>query len=68
MAYHVDGVEAGENPHVNYEPAALADSRSAEVRQRSHSMFKVQPKISRTNDYKQAGERYRSLKTGSVMT
>ena len=28
MAYHVDGVEASENPHVNYEPSSKTDSLS----------------------------------------
>jgi len=68
MAYHVDGVKAGENPHVNYEPSlgGLKAPKSGKIT--LYVQVQSCAKISRTNDYKQAGERYRSLKTGSVMT
>ena len=66
MAYHVDGIEAGEDPHVNYEPSAR--SASLEVAPKSGQDYQpyvegrvVRQTISRTNNYKQAGERYRSF-------
>ena len=67
MAYHVDGVEAGENPHVNYEPSAkggLVETPKPEgvVDHRPFvSGHVTRQAISRTNPYKQAGERYRSF-------
>jgi catalase len=67
MAYHVDGVEAGENPHVNYEPSAkggLIETPKPEgvVDHRPFVSGHVsrQP-ISRPLNFKQAGERYRSF-------
>ena len=63
MAYHVDG--AGENPHVNYEPSSLGGLHEA-----PQSGADYEPEISgrltrsaiaRTNDYAQAGERYRTM-------
>ncbi len=66
MSYFVDGVEAGENPHVNYEPS----SRNGLVEtpksgHQDHTPYVqgnvVRQKISRTNDYQQAGERYRVI-------
>jgi catalase len=61
MAYHVDGT--GTNPHVNYEPSILGglseapkpahDEQGPEITGRL-----TRASISRTNDYKQAGERY----------
>jgi catalase len=66
MAYHVDGVEAGEDPHVNYEPSSR--SASLEVAPKAGKDYTpfvqgnvVRQTISRTNNYKQAGERYRSF-------
>ncbi|MDT7687758.1 MAG: catalase [Acidobacteriota bacterium] len=66
MAYHVDGIEAGENPHVNYEPSSKTDSlREAERTGREYTPFVsghvVRQPIARQNNYKQAGERYRSF-------
>ena len=68
MAYHVDGVEAGENPHVNYEPS----SRQGLVEQSSTMPFHepyvqgnvTRQRIARTNDFAQAGVRYRSFEQG----
>jgi catalase len=61
MTYHVDG--AGTNPSVNYEPSILGglseapkpshDEQGPEIRGRI-----TRARIPRTNDYKQAGERY----------
>ncbi|NEA27557.1 catalase [Actinomadura bangladeshensis] len=61
MAYHVDA--CGENPHVNYEPSITGglregeypthDEQGPEIRGRLTRM-----RIERTNDYKQAGQRY----------
>jgi catalase len=66
MAYHVDGVEAGENPHVNYEPSSKADSlREAPRAGKDHAPFVsghvVRQKIGRQNNYGQAGERWRAM-------
>jgi catalase len=65
MAYHVDGVEAGENPHVNYEPSSRGGLREAPRAGREHTPRAegavVRQKIGRTNDFKQAGERYRTM-------
>jgi catalase len=66
MTYHVDGVEAGENPHVNYEPSNHSDSlREAPKVGKDHTPFVqgnvVRKAISRTNNYGQAGERYRAM-------
>jgi catalase len=61
MAYAVDS--SGENPHVNYEPSVQGGLR--EDRYPTHdeqgpqiSGRLTRKRISRTNDYKQAGERY----------
>jgi catalase len=61
MSYHVDG--AGTNPSVNYEPSILGglseaakpshDQQGPEIHGRV-----TRARIPRTNDYKQAGERY----------
>jgi len=63
MAYHVDGVEAGENPHINYEPSGLGGLAEAPKTGQDHTPYiegrLVRQKISRTNDFAQAGERYR---------
>jgi catalase len=65
MAYHVDGVEAGENPHVNYEPSSLGGLKEAVPAGKPHSPHYeanlVRQKISRTNDFQQAGERWRAF-------
>ncbi|WP_435110687.1 catalase [Nocardiopsis synnemataformans] len=61
MAYHQDS--GGENPHVNYEPSINGglregqypthDEQGPEIRGRV-----TRKRISRTNDYQQAGQRY----------
>jgi catalase len=65
MAYFVDGNEAGENPHVNYEPSSRGGLVEAPRAGTEHTPYVqgavVRQKISRTNDYKQAGERYRTM-------
>ncbi len=65
MAYHVDGVEAGGNPHVNYEPSARGGPVEAKPAGAPHTPFVsghvVRKPISRENDYQQAGERYRAF-------
>jgi catalase len=65
MAYRVDGVEAGENPHINYEPSSRGGLREAPRAGRDHTPYVegavTRRKISRTNDFKQAGERYRTM-------
>lgn len=63
MAYYVDG--GGESPHVNYEPSSLGGLAEA-----PRSGVDYEPEVSgrlmrrviaRTNDYAQAGERYRTM-------
>ena len=65
MAYHVDGVEAGENPHVNYEPSSKGGLREAPKTGKDYTPYVaghvVRQTISRTDNYGQAGERYRSF-------
>ncbi len=66
MAYAVDGVESGENPHINYEPRSrnglVEAPRSGHPEYTPHVEGNImRKKISRTNDYKQAGERYRVI-------
>ncbi|AWN22559.1 catalase [Deinococcus irradiatisoli] len=62
MAYHVDTVP-GQNPHVNYEPSSLNGLKEAPRRAPDHTPHVegklVREPIERTNDFKQAGERYR---------
>ncbi len=66
MAYYVDQAP-GANPHVNYEPNSLGGLREAPKPegQVDHTPYVeghlVRQKIDRTNDYKQAGERFRSF-------
>ncbi|XWJ73188.1 catalase-related domain-containing protein [Sorangium cellulosum] len=65
MAYHVDSVEDGADPHVNYEPSSRNAPRVARPAGRPHEPAvsgRVQRRtIARTNDYGQAGERYRAF-------
>jgi catalase len=61
MTYHVDGT--GENPHVNYEPSTLGGLREADGPAHDEQGPEItgrltRKRISRTNDYAQAGERY----------
>lgn len=64
MTYYVDGLEAGENPHTNYEPSVQGGLREA-AGGPAYTPYVagnvVRQSISRTNDYQQAGERYRSF-------
>lgn len=63
MTYYVDG--KGENPHVNYEPSSLGGLAEAEPNGKPYEPMisgkLTRSKLSRTNDYKQAGERYRTM-------
>ncbi len=65
MAYQVDGVEAGENPHVNYEPSSMGGLKEAPKSGKDHTPYVqgavIRQKISRPNDYQQAGDRYRAF-------
>ena len=65
MTFRVDGVEAGENPHVNYEPSSMHGLKEAPKTGKDHTPYVEGPverkKISRTNDYGQAGDRYRAF-------
>jgi catalase len=62
MAYRVD-TAPGQNPHVNYEPSSMNGLQEAPRQGKEHQPFVsghlVRQKIERTNDYAQAGERYR---------
>ena len=62
MAYKVDAA-ANQNPHVNYEPSSLNGLKEAPRAGKDYEPFiqgkLVRHKIDRTNDFKQAGERYR---------
>lgn len=62
MSYHVD---AGENPHINYEPSTLGGLKEAEqvgkVHEPHYNDKLVREKIDRPNDFGQAGETYRNL-------
>ena len=63
MAYRVDG--RGQNPHVNYEPSSTGGlgeaPRSGPDYEPQIEGRLVRAKISRTNDYGQVGERYRTM-------
>jgi catalase len=63
MAYYVDGT--GGNPHVNYEPSSLGGLPEAPRSGTDHEPLVsgrlTRAKIARTNDYAQAGERYRTM-------
>jgi catalase len=61
MAYYVD--DSGSNPSVNYEPSILAGLQEAPAPQHDEQGPVLEgrltrKRIPRTNDYKQAGERY----------
>jgi catalase len=62
MAYHQD-IVPGLNPHVNYEPSSLGGLKEAPRAGKEHTPAYnanlVRQKIDRTNDFKQAGERWR---------
>ena len=62
---HVDGADQGSDPHVNYEPTNFngpkeQDRLEPPPKKRWEGEV-VRQKISRPNDFKQAGERYRSF-------
>ncbi len=63
MTYAVDMPE-GSNPHVNYEPSTMNGLVEAKPAGKPHTPHVsgnlVREMIDRTNDFKQAGERYRS--------
>jgi catalase len=65
MSYHVDGAEQGANPHVNYEPSNFDGLREQErlgAPPRSYVQGEIgRQRIERTNDFAQAGERYRTF-------
>jgi catalase len=61
MAYYQD--QAGENPHVNYEPSIIGGLREAQYPTHDEQGPVIEgrltrKRIARTNDYQQAGERY----------
>lgn len=64
MAYQVDA-NPEQNPHVNYEPSSLNGLKEATQSGKEHTPYVqgeiVRESISRTNNYKQAGERYHLL-------
>jgi catalase len=62
MAYAVD--DTGENPHVNYEPSSLGGLQEAPTPTPYEPLISgtlTRRTLSRTNDYQQAGERYRTM-------
>ncbi len=62
MTYRVD-LAPGGNPHVNYEPSSMGGLTEAERPGKDHTPFVqgnlVRETIERTNNFGQAGERYR---------
>jgi catalase len=64
MTYHVDGIQAGENPHVNYAPSSLGGLQEAQTGTPYTPYVAgnlVRQPISRPNNYTQAGELWRSF-------
>jgi catalase len=64
MTYFVD--TGGENPYVNYEPSSLGGLKEADrAGNKDHTPYVagnlVRQKIDRENNFKQAGERYRTI-------
>lgn len=61
MTFKVDHAP-GQNPHVNYEPSSMNGLKEAKPGGKQHTpgynARLVREKISRTNDFKQAGERF----------
>lgn len=61
MLYRVDR----SHPHINYEPSTVGGLHEAEQEGKDHQPYVqgkiVRQKIDRTNDFKQAGERYRLM-------
>lgn len=64
MAFRVD-LAPGQNPHVNYEPSSLNGLKEATPAGKEHEpeyhAKLVRQKIDRQNNFKQAGERFRSF-------
>jgi catalase len=64
MAYGVN-LATGCNPHVNYEPSSLGGLQEAEPAGADHTPYVegnlVREKVSRQDDFTQAGERYRAF-------
>jgi len=65
MTFNVDGVEAGENPHVNYEPSSMGGLKEAPTEGPAHEPWVEGPvqrkKISRENNFQQAGSRWKTM-------
>jgi catalase len=65
MTYYVDSLDNGANPHVNYEPTSRGGPIEVEPSYTFHEPFVsgqvVRKEIARTNNYGQAGERYRTF-------
>lgn len=66
MTYYVDGMDAGANPHVNYEPSNMQGSpKEAQLSGKPHTPWVqgnlVRQAIDRENNYAQAGDRYRTF-------
>lgn len=64
MTYYVDHGKT-QNPHVNYEPSSLGGLKESKRAGKDHTpryeANLVREKIERTNDFKQAGERFRAF-------
>ncbi|MFN8533708.1 MAG: catalase [Dehalococcoidia bacterium] len=65
MTYYVDSVAHGANPHVNYEPSSRGGPQEVRSTAPSHAPYVagkvVHQQISRTNNYGQAGDRWRAM-------
>ncbi|CAN5135854.1 catalase KatX [soil metagenome] len=65
MTYYVDSDDTDSNPHVNYEPNSRGGLTEAAPGGAAHAPYVegnvVRQTISRENNYKQAGERYRVI-------
>ena len=65
MTFSVDGLNAGANPHVNYEPSSRGGVVEAPAAGKPHTPYVeghvVRETLSRTNDYQQAGAQYRAF-------
>jgi len=63
MAFHVDA--GGANPHVNYEPSSTGGLAEAPTSGQAHEPLiegrLTRSSIERTNNYAQAGERFRTM-------
>jgi catalase len=71
MTYFVD--TGGENPHVNYEPSTMGGLAEADHLTHDEQGPVIQGRLTRaqiprTNDYQQAGERFRLMEAGSATT